>query len=65
MFFSLCLRTDESTFPDSLPTGDPWAYDVTWFQLEPEDAYVMRNKPATLTCRAASALKVSFNFSSL
>jgi len=53
----LCI-TDESTFPDSLPTDEPWAYDVVWFQEEPEDAYVIRNKPATLTCRAASSLKV-------
>lgn len=51
---------DESKFPDALPDTDPWAYDVTWFQMEPEDAYIIRGKPATLTCRVASALKVSY-----
>lgn len=30
------------------------------FLLEPEHAFVVRNKPATLKCRAASALQVYF-----
>lgn len=51
---------DESKFPDALPDTDPWAYDVTWFQMEPEDAYIIRSKSAILTCRVASALKVSY-----
>lgn len=29
------------------------------FLLEPENTYVVKNKPATLKCRAANALKVS------
>ena len=31
------------------------------FLLEPENTYVVKNKPATLKCRAANALKVSNN----
>lgn len=34
---------------DNLPT----------FLLEPKDSYVIKNKPATLQCRAANALKVN------
>jgi hypothetical protein len=51
------LISDESKFPDTLP-NESWGYEVVWFQLEPEDSYVIRNKPATLVCRVASALKV-------
>lgn len=31
------------------------------FLLEPENTYIVKNKPATLKCRAANALEVSTN----
>ena len=39
---------------------EAWAYDVIWFQQEPEDAYIVKTKGgvATLTCKVAAALKV-------
>ncbi|CAL4079276.1 unnamed protein product [Meganyctiphanes norvegica] len=33
------------------------------FEIDPVDSYVMKNKPATLTCRAQHALKVYFKCS--
>lgn len=34
--------------------------DLPMFLLEPQHAFVVRNKPATLRCRAANALQVYF-----
>lgn len=33
--------------------------NLPMFLLEPENTYVVKNKPATLKCRAANALEVS------
>ncbi|XP_067139903.1 netrin receptor UNC5C-like isoform X2 [Centruroides vittatus] len=45
---------------DPLPTEDPEPSNVPIFIEEPQDAYVVRNKPATLSCKARHALQVYF-----
>ncbi|XP_072940572.1 netrin receptor UNC5C-like [Epargyreus clarus] len=54
-------NTDEEVLPidDKIPlhtTKD----NLPIFLLEPENTYVVKNKPATLKCRAANALEVFF-----
>lgn len=49
---------------DTLPVDDKIPLHTTKdnlpiFLLEPENTYVVKNKPATLKCRAANALEVS------
>ena len=46
--------------PDSLPTGDPAHYALPVFMQEPEDTFVVKSKPAELTCKVAHALSVHF-----
>lgn len=36
--------------------------NLPMFLLEPENTYVVKNKPAILKCRAANALEVSINW---
>lgn len=48
---------------DLLPSGSdhilqPGSDHLPTFLLEPKNSFVMKNKPATLQCRAANALKV-------
>lgn len=45
---------------DTLPTSDPDQIPLPVFLEEPVDAYVIKNKPASLQCRAAHALQVFF-----
>ncbi|XP_055934626.1 netrin receptor UNC5C-like [Argiope bruennichi] len=45
---------------DPLPTEDPEPSTTPVFLEEPQDSYVIRNKPATLSCKARHALQVYF-----
>ena len=45
---------------DPLATGRPDSSPAPVFLEEPEDAFVVKNKPATLSCRAAHALQLHF-----
>ena len=48
--------------PDSFPEGvDPSEYALPVFLQEPKDTYAARGASATLTCRAAHALKAYFS----
>lgn len=56
------VRTDTHDVPvvdDKIPLHTA-KDNLPIFLLEPENTYVVKNKPATLKCRAANALKVSF-----
>ena len=44
--------------PDNLPAGDPVHYALPVFLDEPQDTFVVKNKPAELQCRVAHALSV-------
>ena len=44
--------------PDNLPVGDPVHYALPVFLDEPQDTFVVKNKPAELECRVAHALSV-------
>lgn len=46
--------------PDVYPTEDTSGPQLPVFLEEPRDAYVLKNKPATLGCRASHALEVFF-----
>lgn len=43
-----------------LPENDETIDGLPIFLLEPKNSYVIRNKPATILCRAANALQVFF-----
>lgn len=49
---------DVSSLDDKIPLHTV-KDNLPMFLLEPENTYVVKNKPATLKCRAANALKVS------
>ncbi|XP_043202701.1 netrin receptor UNC5C-like isoform X2 [Amphibalanus amphitrite] len=51
---------DDLLLPDVLPTGPSLDQSDPVFLEVPAPAYVRRNKPATLTCRAAHALHLFF-----
>lgn len=56
--------TEKTYTKDALPVDDKIPLHTTKdnlpiFLLEPENTYVVKNKPATLKCRAANALEVS------
>ncbi|XP_035428881.2 netrin receptor UNC5B isoform X3 [Spodoptera frugiperda] len=56
------VRTDTHDVPvvdDKIPLHTA-KDNLPIFLLEPENTYVVKNKPATLKCRAANALKVFF-----
>ncbi|KAG8177513.1 hypothetical protein JTE90_026859 [Oedothorax gibbosus] len=46
--------------PDPFPTDDVDTTDQPAFLEEPRDSYVLRNRPATLSCKAKSALQLYF-----
>ena len=57
--------TARSNIQDVIPVDDKIPLHTTKdnlpvFLLEPENTYVVKNKPATLKCRAANALEVSY-----
>lgn len=45
---------------DPLPTDDPEPSSTPVFLEEPQDTFIVRNKPATLSCKARHALQVYF-----
>ncbi|KAG7299651.1 hypothetical protein JYU34_016640 [Plutella xylostella] len=50
---------DVLTFDDKIPIHTA-KDNLPYFLLEPENTYVVKNKPATLKCRAANTLEVYF-----
>ncbi|XP_037083856.1 netrin receptor UNC5C-like, partial [Pollicipes pollicipes] len=54
------LDDDHLLLPNVLPTGPSLDQSAPVFLEVPAPAYVMRNKPATLTCRSAHALHLYF-----
>lgn len=54
------LDLTSSLLPSSLPPGDPSNFALPVFLLAPSSTFTSRDKPATLRCRAAHALQVSF-----
>lgn len=51
---------EDPIHPQTIPTGEEDQHSAEPMLLEtPQDAYVVKNKPATLKCRAAHALRVS------
>ena len=50
----------EDYLPDVYPTEDTSGPQTPLFLEEPKDVYVVKNKPATLDCRASHALEVYF-----
>ncbi|XP_038210385.1 netrin receptor UNC5C-like isoform X1 [Zerene cesonia] len=57
---SVTAKYDDSQIDDKLPLHTP-KDNLPVFLLEPENTYVVKNKPAILKCRAANALDVYFN----
>ncbi|XP_046393802.1 netrin receptor UNC5B isoform X2 [Ischnura elegans] len=56
----LLHRRVHQVAPSALTSSLPSASQQPEWVEEPEDAYVVRGKPATLTCRAANAIRVTF-----
>ena len=57
------MHMEDPLHPPTIPTGDEDQHSVEPMLLEtPQDSYVVKNKPATLKCRAAHALNVRFFF---
>ena len=52
--------TEHLLLPDVLPTGPSLDQSAPVFLEVPSPTFVLRNKPATLTCRAAHALHLYF-----
>ncbi|KAJ2946833.1 hypothetical protein O0L34_g16161 [Tuta absoluta] len=52
------VETEDDYIP--LPENDETIDGLPMFQMEPQNAYVLKTKPATLLCRAANALQVYF-----
>ena len=42
---------DHQLLPDTLPEGDPLDYARPVFLTEPEDSYVIKSRPAELSCK--------------
>lgn len=53
--------SDLLSFGENLPLHNA-KDNLPIFLVEPENTYVVKNKPATLKCRAANALEVSIYF---
>ncbi|XP_050671976.1 netrin receptor UNC5C-like isoform X2 [Leptidea sinapis] len=53
-------KADDLPVDDKIPLHTP-KDNLPVFLLEPENTYVVKNKPAILKCRAANALDVYFN----
>lgn len=57
---------DEELLEDPLPPvsggSDLHSVPLPLFLEEPTDTYVIKNKPASLSCRAAHALQVLLNY---
>lgn len=47
-------------FTDKLLLDSPETMTGPFFIQEPEDAYVVKNRPATLTCEAGNVLQIHF-----
>ncbi|KAK6643457.1 hypothetical protein RUM43_004962 [Polyplax serrata] len=55
------LHLEDPIHPQTIPTGEEDQHSAEPMLLEtPQDAYVVKNKPATLKCRAAHALRIYF-----
>ncbi|EEB14015.1 netrin receptor unc5, putative [Pediculus humanus corporis] len=55
------MHMEDPLHPPTIPTGDEDQHSVEPMLLEtPQDSYVVKNKPATLKCRAAHALNIYF-----
>lgn len=61
---SAVAPTSASTAFHSLPIGEISNSDLPVFLKQPQDAFLIKSKPATLQCRVANALKVYFQCNS-
>lgn len=58
---------DHQLLPDTLPEGDPLDYARPVFLTEPEDSYVIKSRPAELSCKVYNfkVIRIQFGASKL